>query len=85
MEYARVFEIPADYADGCDVFAEAGYARSQAADSAHVEADFHPCLRRFVKGSDDGLVAERIHLHRDPGLLVVAGALCLVRDEFEKG
>ena|SRR5437588_7112413 len=67
-----VLEEPADDADDSDAVAHAADTRTETADAAHDQVDFHACLRRGVKGFDCLPVDQRIHLGDDPRVLSLA-------------
>jgi peroxiredoxin Q/BCP len=82
VDAAMLEEAADDGTDG-DIFADAGDARAQAADSAYDELDLDAGGGGFVEGFDEGAVDEPVHLGGDGGGLSGASVGGLAVDEFE--
>ena len=66
-----------------DVLAQAGNLRTQAANAPHQKIDFHPGLRRAVKGFDDFAVHQRVDAGNDSGAAAAARIRRFALDESD--
>ena len=84
MEEPGMFEEAVDDGDDLDVFRILGIAGLEAADAAHVQADFHAGLRRLVKRMDEFRILQGIHLRDDAGGEPLFRSLGLAGDEVQQ-
>ena len=73
IKEAAVFQISSYDAVDFDIITEAGYFRTEHADTTDDKLDFDASLRRFIEAGDDFLIKERVHLGDDQSFLPLPG------------
>ena len=83
MENAAVFEKTPHNTAHTNTLADPAYPGPQGAHAANYQIDVHTCLRGPIKGHNDILVQQSIHLGDDPCRTAVTRMFGFTRDEAE--